>query len=280
MKYIQKFLFAIPLILLSLFYFLTGKLIAPSNQNIGFPKEGGWEEVTLLTKDGITLKGWIIRRGEKGVMLLHGNGANRLQMAYRASFLAQKGYSVALFDFRSHGDSGGEKKSFGYFESHDAEAIASYMYKRMLCKKVAVLGVSLGGASTLLGEQPLAVDAFILEAVYTSIEDAVDNRMVSHFGKLGRGITPFLLWQLKPRIGISYKELQPLKCIKKLQKPLLMIVGEEDEKATLSQSKELFESANDPKEWWLVKGAGHVNYHKLLGKVYEERVLQFLEKWL
>jgi len=61
---------------------------------------------------------------------------------------------------------------------------------------------------------------------------------------------------------------------------LLVIAGEKDVHTTLKESKELFKKANKPKELWVVKGAKHVDFDALLGKEYEEKILDFLDEYM
>jgi len=42
----------------------------------------------------------------------------------------------------------------------------------------------------------------------------------------------------------------------------------------------MFDMAPQPKELWVVTGAGHVNFHRFAGSQYEERVLSFFSRSL
>ena len=52
------------------------------------------------------------------------------------------------FDSRAHGESGGERITFGYLESLDARAILGFLRRQMPGERVGMIGVSLGGAAT------------------------------------------------------------------------------------------------------------------------------------
>src|SRR5258705_12325607 len=70
----------------------------------------GIEPVQFVASDGVPLKGWWWPAGDSSrvVVLLHGMGADRLQMLPRAQWLHSIGYAALLFDFRGCGESGGE----------------------------------------------------------------------------------------------------------------------------------------------------------------------------
>ena len=42
----------------------------------------------------------------------------------------------------------------------------------------------------------------------------------------------------------------------------------------------MFKQLHEPKELWIVPNAKHVGFDVLLGEAYEERVLNFLEKYV
>ena len=239
-------------------------------------------EVSFPSKSGVELKGWMLeaKQGKGGVLLLHGVRSNRLQMLNRAKFLQKEGYDVLLFDFQAHGESKGESITFGYLESLDVEAAYAYLEDRLCNPTIAVIGVSLGGASALLSTVKTKAQVMVLESVYPSIEQAIDDRMKIYLGSIGTYFSPLLTMQLRPRLGINVDELRPIDEVSKVTGALLVIAGEKDVHTTLKESKELFKKANKPKELWVVKGAKHVDFDALLGKEYEEKILDFLDEYM
>lgn len=238
--------------------------------------------VSFPSKSGAKLSGWLLeaKQGKGGVLLLHGVRSNRMQMLNRAKFLQKAGYDVLLFDFQAHGESSGEKITFGYLESRDANAAYEYLKDRLCNPTVAVIGVSLGGASALLGEVKLKAKVMILESVYPSIEEAIEDRLVIYLGSVGRYFSPLLTLQLKPRLGISVDDLKPIEQMKNVKGALFVISGKEDRHTTVKETKAMFAKAHEPKELWLVEGKGHIDFSKALGKEYEEKVLDFLDEWM
>ena len=49
----------------------------------------------------------------------------------------------------------------------------------------------------------------VLEAVYGSLGEALANRMALYLGAWARPLSPLLLWQVKPRLGVDPGDLQP-----------------------------------------------------------------------
>ena len=201
-------------------------------------------------------------------------------MIDRALLLKDNGYSVLLIDLQAHGETPGEFISFGYLESESARKAVSYLRETKSCRKIASLGVSLGGAASLLGKKPLSVDAFVLEAVYPDIKTAVENRIKIRLGFMAKILAPLLYHQLPLKHGIELKSLSPIDSIKKITSPLLIIAGTEDKHTTIVESKRLFLAAPEPKEFWEVEGAAHVDFYTFSPDEYATVLLKFLQKSL
>ncbi len=259
------------------------KLAAPARAIVGPPPDHlPAMAVKIGSESGSTLSGWLLsgtcRCGS--VVLMHYIRANRLAMLGRAEFLWRAGYSVLLFDFQAHGESPGEHISFGFLESKDARAAVRYMRRQLPDEPVGVIGVSLGAAAALLGEEPVGADALVLEAVHPTIEEAVTNRIRTRLGPLAKLLAPALLVQLKPLLGVSPEQLRPIERIHSVGAPVLIIAGTDDQHTRFSGSRRLFERAPHPKDFWAVEGASHVDFHKYAPDVYEQRILSFFADYL
>lgn len=99
-------------------------------------------------------------------------------------------------------------------------------------------------------------------------------------GRLGRLGTPLLTLQIPLRLGIGRDALRPVEAVKRARGPVLVLGGAADELTPVEETRPLFEAAPEPKELWLVEGAGHADLHRFAGARYEEKVGSFLEKTL
>ena len=223
-------------------------------QALGLPHE----QVRFASASGSEIRGWYLPGDRRvgTIVLMHGARSNRLSMVRRALFLHRRGYAVLLFDFQAHGQSPGRHITMGYLEARDAAAAVAYARRRMPHAFVGAIGTSMGGAAAVLGEEPLAVDALVLEAVYPDIRRALGNRLDLRFGRKGRLLSPLLLAQMVPRLGVGPGSLRPVKGITRVEVPLLLIAGSEDRRTTVDESEALFASAPEPKSLWIVQGAG------------------------
>lgn len=260
-----------------------GYLLSRPNQiEIGEPPNDlAVEEIFIPTKNEGEISGWYIEGKPEfgGVLLLHSVRSSRLEMIARAKFLNSAGYTILLIDMQAHGETKGDLITFGHLESIDAKLAFSYLKDRVEGRPVGVVGVSLGGAAALLNE-PLRADAFVLEAVYSSIEKAVENRIAIRLGEFGRNLAPLLLWQIEPRLGISLEKLSPMSSISKVTVPTMIISGTDDRHTLPEEVTDMFSLLTGPKELWMVEGASHQNLHKYVQSEYEKNVLTFFRKHL
>lgn len=272
----------IAILLLSFVVFYAGTLLSsPYPSNVGeAPKELNAQQITFQSSSGNIISGWFIpgQDDKGGILLMHGIGANRLQILERARFLNKNGYSVLLFDFQGHGESQGKQVTFGYLESFDANAAFDFLKNKLTNKTIGVIGVSLGGAAALLGHVVNGnADALVLEGVYPTIEEAVANRLIIQFGSIGEYFVPLLTLQLRPRLGFGARELRPIEKIAHTKGAVFVINGSIDKHTTLSEAKRLYDNAHEPKEFWAVEGAAHIDIYKYKAEEYQNRILYFFE---
>jgi uncharacterized protein len=164
----------------------------------------------------------------------------------------------------------------GKTASRDARAAFDFIKRQLPNERISVLGISLGGAAAVLTERPLEASAMVLEAVYGSFDEALNNRLSMRVGSLSPLLAPLLWFQVEPRLGFNPDVLRPAEAVAKLHVPLLLIAGAEDKHAKLSEMRRTFARANEPKRLWIIEGAAHIDFHRYTRAEYEHRVLNFL----
>ncbi|PNY33610.1 alpha/beta hydrolase [Rhodopirellula baltica] len=200
-------------------------------------------------------------------------------MVDRAQMLYEAGYATVLIDFRGHGESGGQQITFGNLERFDATAAVEFARQAHPELPIGVIGVSLGGASAVLAS-PLDIDALVLESVYSTISDAVENRVRIRLGPIAPLASAALLFQLRYRLGIPSDALVPIDHVADVKCPVLILSGREDQQTTEVETRRMFEAASEPKSLWLIDGVGHKDLYRYAGDAYRERVLEFLDAHL
>jgi uncharacterized protein len=261
---------------------------APAPTAIGAPPADlAAEAIEFQSASGATIRGWFVagRPGGGAVVLMHGVRGNRIQMLRRARLLKSAGFSVLLFDFQAHGESTGDRITFGALEGRDATAAVTFVRQRLPGEKVGAIGTSLGGAAALLAPVPLPVDALVLEAVYPDIGAATANRISAVLGaRLGAIVSMPVarLFELlvAPILGVASSDLRPIDRIGDIAAPVMIIGGAIDPLTTPAETRALFERARKPKSLWMLDDAGHYDFEAHAPDQYRARVLRFLAQAL
>jgi fermentation-respiration switch protein FrsA (DUF1100 family) len=260
---------------------LGSELIRPVNQAIAPPPGFSAERVAIAGR-GHAIAGWWLEAGADApaVLLLHGVRGSRLDMVARAELLQARGFSVLLIDLQGHGETPGKAITFGSAEAHDAEAAIAWLKARLPGRRIGAIGTSMGGAAILLSRQPTGLDAIVIEAVYPRIGRAVENRLRMRAGPLAPLLTPLLLEQLPMRLHIDPADLAPIRSVGSVGAPLLVVAGSRDQHTTLAESEELYAAATQPKQLWVVDGAGHEDFQAYDPTGYQAHVVGFLKAYL
>ena len=260
-------------------WFVAGAIVAPQPQVIGDPPpELHATSFTLASDSGSTISGWhTCSESSHGlIVLLHGIRGSRVSMLERAHLLHDAGYSTVMIDLQAHSESSGEHITIGYLEKHDVRAAVELARRQHRNEPIGVIGVSLGGAAALLAS-PLDIDALVLESVYPNIDDAIHNRVAAKLGPLASIPTALLLIQLKIRLGVSPSELRPIDHLSDVACPVYILSCHADQHTTTSETQEMFSSAPEPKEMWLVEDAAHVDLFRADPIQYRQRIGGFLD---
>jgi pimeloyl-ACP methyl ester carboxylesterase len=242
---------------------------------------GSARDLRILTEDGVSVAA-TYRAGigprVPAVLLLHGVDASRGAVDPLAAWLAKQGYTTLAVDFRGHGESTPRPRSFGWHEARDAHAAFFWMQRRHSGARIAVIGISMGGAASLIGPRgPLPADALILQAVYPDIRHAIRNRIASRLGTWPAALLePLLSVQARPRIGVRADAIAPVHAISRFRAPVMVIGGTEDVYTPPAETRALFQAAPAGRALWMVAKGDHAAVCSLSDDVYRDRVLRFL----
>jgi uncharacterized protein len=260
-----------------------GELTDPANRDIGRAPSGlEASNVTFASGSGALIHAWLSqgKPGQGVIILLHGLRGDRRDMLSRGEFLRARGYSLLLMDFQAHGESRGSRITFGDLESRDVTAAIQYLHHKLPDEPVAVIGASLGAAAFVLAEERPAVAAVVLEQMYPTIQQAVAGRARQHLGPFGPVFAPLLMMQMQSRLEIPANRLRPIDRMAQIGAPVLIVNGTQDSYTSIEDARALSAAATDPKELWAVEGAGHVNLYAFAKSQYEQRVGDFLGRYL
>lgn len=238
------------------------------------------EEIWLKAEDGIKLHGRYISGGENCVLLLHGyHSSPSRDFSTMIPYYREKGYSLLFPDLRSHGKSGGYLITFGEKESQDALLWIQECIKRG-AKKILIHGVSMGAATTLLLRDlplPAEVCLTIVDSPYLDAYDQVLDGAL----KKGKALTMIIkpLSSLLIFAGLHLKDTLPIKGLKRIGVPMLLLHGTADTFVPTRNSVEAYVLSDEERELHLFEGSPHAREMKMYPKEYREVVDAFIKKY-
>ena len=172
-------------------------------------------------------------------VLCHGNTGNLTISADVIPHLLDAGFNVLFFDYRGFGKSTGRPS----FRGVVADGITASRHHDKIRPKnlpTVLYGFSLGGAIAAQVIRRHPFDALILQSTFTSL--------------------PQITRVLFPRVPLHWlagNELDTLSVIRKLQVPLLVLHGTDDEVCPCSMAHELYDACNTPKRIVSIEGGLH-----------------------
>jgi uncharacterized protein len=229
-------------------------------------------DATLQTADGLTLRGWFVpSRNGAAVALVHGYAGNRHQLVRDAALLARAGYGVLLFDSRAHGQSDGDKTTFGDRERADVRAAVDFLSQHV--QRIALLGFSAGASAVAMASAAdPRVGAVVLLAPPSTLREFTDDEA----GRLAFLRAPVAVATMRV-FGVDVDAVQPVRAVARLARPLLVVHGEADHVIPVARGRAVYGAAQEPKSWLLVRGAAHGDFLAADGSAYGETLLAFLD---
>jgi hypothetical protein len=252
------------LLALLVFMFLEDHLIFfPSRwpvgdwQAPGLAREDAWFEAA----DGVRLHGWYVSHPHPraSVLFCHGNAGN---ITHRAEIVEQlqrhAAVSVLVFDYRGYGRSEGSPSEAGILA--DSRAARDWLARHagLDPERLVIFGESIGGAVAVDLAASGGARGLILENTFTRLADVA----AYHF--------PWL-----PVRWLMHTRLDSLAKIGQYGGPLLQTHGDADTIVPFAIGRQLFEAANQPKQFLRVPGLDHndprpADYYEAIGRFIAE----------
>jgi len=234
-----------------------------------------YENIRLVASDGIELAAWYTP-SENGALILvaHGHGDKRSVKQY--VLYAQNGYGVLAWDFRAHGESGGEVSTLGYYEALDVEAALEYGLRQAGVEHIGAWGGSMGGVAVLeAASRRVEIEAVVVDSAFPTLEDELRLAVTSS------AFLPFIRFFAEKETGVDMEMLRPVDRIGEISpRPVMIIQGEADSMIPVDSAQRLFEAAGEPRYLWTEAGVNHVGMYNMHSEEYEEKVVGFFNEYL
>ena len=227
--------------------------------------------------DGTALNAWFlparIKDGEKAkatVLFLHGNAENISTHFRNVAWLPAEGFNVLALDYRGYGASDGEPSLAGMQLDIDAAMRSLLVHKDVDPDKIIIFGQSLGGSLAIYYVAHSAyranIRAVVIDSAFFDYRQIVKEKLAGFF------LTWPFQWLPWLTMDDDYSPANAVASISPL--PLLLIHGDQDVVVPTHNSQQLFERAKEPKELWIVPGAGHTQ--SLNNETVRNRLLKYL----
>ena len=262
--------------------------ILPKTPLLQHPEQFGISATTVKFQatDGLWLEGWKIpsNPSQPWIILCHGLGANRSDLLTIAAGLVKFGFNLFAFDFRGHGDSAGHTTSFGWQEQRDLEGALAFLGQQpdIPANPYGIYGISLGGSVALMvAAQDERLGAVAVDSPYVNLEQTLGDHLKLMYPLPKIPFLWFVLITYRLRFGVWPRRISPSDDAFALSpRPLFLIQGEQDSRVPVKDAEQLFNNAGEPKELWIVTGAGHLEAFRLNPDDYCLRLAGFYRTYL
>ena len=220
-----------------------------------------FEEVVFKSADGLQLSGWYIpaENSEFTVLFCHGNGGNIFHRLDSINIFQNLGLNCLIFDYRGYGNSEGKPSEEGTYL--DAEAACDWLIKKKKesADNIIIFGRSLGGSIATQLASKIKARALVVEGTFTSYVD------------IGKKFYPYMPVRCFARF--SYRTID---YIKNVHCPVMFVYSRNDEVVPFEFGLELYEAANEPKEFVEIFGS-HNDGFLVSGEVYKTAWIKWLK---
>lgn len=225
---------------------------------------GDAREVWMTASDGVRIHGlwWPEPAGRPVVLFFHGNAQEVYSWSLVREDFAPLDCRLLLVDYRGYGKSEGRPDEQGLYA--DGRASLEWLAgEGVPAGETVIFGKSLGGAVACEVARGLNIAGLVLESTFTSL------------AAVARNLFPFA--PLYAPHALTYDSLNKLP---EITCPALVIHGDMDMLIPFEEGEALFEAAGEPKELFVVSGAGHNDVSMVAGEAYGRRLREWLDRAL
>jgi fermentation-respiration switch protein FrsA (DUF1100 family) len=263
----------------------TQLFFQPHSYLIDTPKRHGieYQIEDFQAADGTPLNAWFLPAEEKNgttggnkpittILFLHGNAENISTHFRNVMWLPHEGFNVLALDYRGYGASEGTPSIAGMQLDIDAAMRHLLAHKGVDPNRIVILGQSLGGALAIYyaahSTYRTNIRAVVIDSAFFDYRQIAREKLASSY------ITWPFQWLPWLAVDDDYTPADSVAAISPL--PLLLIQGDRDAVVPLHHSQQLYERAKEPKERWVVPGAGHIQ--SLENEDVRKRLLGYLRR--
>ena len=267
-----RWLSSVPILLLA---GCSAAFFYPDRTVVDTPEKHGmqYEAVHIRAADGTRLNAWFFPaqgtlRGT--VLYLHGTAQNLSAHFQRIAWLPAAGFSVLALDYRGYGESDGSPSLSGAELDIDAAMRVLLSRSDVDADRIFIFGQSLGAALAIYYVARSPYRAHVRAVIADS--PMADYRLIAREKTAELPLAGAFEWLVRLLVDDQYSPRSAVAAVSPI--PLLLIHGERDAVIAPHHSKLLYDLAEQPKQYWHIPGAGHI---EALGRPQvRERLTSFL----
>jgi len=187
--------------------------------------------------DDTQIAAWYLPNNEstRAVILVHGRNASKQnaisgKIVEFGAALQEAGFAVLMIDLRGHGESAGDRYSFGVYERRDVLGAVDFLLTNGFKPgSIGVLGISMGGGAAIgaASEEP-AIGVLVLESTFADLNPLIEEQWETESG-MPKFVLPGVFLMNRLIYGYDLTAIQPVKEIVKVPpRPILIIHCTED----------------------------------------------------
>jgi fermentation-respiration switch protein FrsA (DUF1100 family) len=198
-------------------------------------------ELPVRTADGLDLKAWYAPATSKPFTLVffHGNGDNLASAAEVADPYIAAGYGFLVAEYRGYSGLPGKPTEAGLYADARADLYA-LRSRGVQSEDMILFGHSLGTGVAVQMAEEFHVGGVMLLAPFLSFPDVAQF----HYSYI-------------PAKFMVLDRYNNAKKVKNIHLPLLIVNGDKDAIIPPTQGKQLYELANEPRQFYSLSGHGH-----------------------
>ena len=199
----------------------------PEQGSPAFP----FKTIHITTSDSLKIKCWYSQLDSVHgtVILFHGFSCNKSFVLNEANEFVRRGYNVLMPDTRGHGESSGNKTSYGYYEAEEVKLAFDYV-KGLGERNIYLWGMSMGAVEIMkaMADYNLSAKGLILEMPFGSLQSHIKARL--HIMGFPRQPFGFLVtcW-MGFESGFNGPGFQVTRYAKSIHCPVLLQYGTKDQ---------------------------------------------------
>ena len=200
-----------------------------------------FKEIPVRTEDGLDLKAWYAPATSKPFtfVFFHGNGDSLSAASHIADPYIAAGYGFLVAEYRGYSGLPGKSTEAGLYADARAD-IKGLLAQGVRSEDIILFGHSLGaGVATQMAEE-FHVGGVVLLAPFLSIPTMAQLEF------------PYF-----PAKYLALDRFENVEKMKNIHAPLLIVNGANDQVIPPAEGKQLYELANEPREFQSIPDRGH-----------------------